>query len=173
MGEMEEAVTSVVPGVSAGPGSWGQRGAWGHRHCGALRRAARRRAARRWVWSERWGAWYWNYQWRRSDWYVWSGHRWVKPDYWGGLGCSCDDGRCCRMCPHGFQSGPGRCYCCGKTGCCRCSNCEHPCCQQVSPEHVVKRLQKVLSKEDVLGGVLGVNMLHKIAEFIITYPSRD
>ena len=43
----------------------------------------------------------------------------------------------------------------------------------MSPEHVVKRLQKVLSKEDVLGGVLGVNMLHKIAEFIITYPSRD
>ena len=61
VGEMEEAVTSVVPGVSAGPGSWGQRGAWGHRHYGALRRAARRRAARRWVWSERWGAWYWNY----------------------------------------------------------------------------------------------------------------
>ena len=43
----------------------------------------------------------------------------------------------------------------------------------MSPEHVVKRLQKVLSKEDVLGGVLGVEMLHMIAEFIITYPSGD
>ena len=61
----------------------------------------------------------------------------------------------------------------GNKGSCRCSNCEHPCCQQVSPEHVVKQLQKVLSKEDVLGGVLGVEMLHMIAEFIITYPSGD
>ena len=43
----------------------------------------------------------------------------------------------------------------------------------MSPEHVVKRLQKVISKGDVLGGVLGVDMLHKIAEFIITYPSGD
>ena len=118
-------------------------------------------------------AWYWNYQWWRNDWYVWSGSNWVKPDYWGGLGCSCNDGRCCRMCPHGFQSGPGRCYCCGNTGCCRCSNCEHPCCQQVSPRHVVKRLQKVLSKGDVLGGVLGSAMLLKIAEFIIDGPKDD
>ena len=43
----------------------------------------------------------------------------------------------------------------------------------MSPRHVVKRLQKVLSREDVLGGVLGVEMLHMIAEFIITYPSGD
>ena len=37
----------------------------------------------------------------------------------------------------------------------------------------MKRLQKVLSKGDVLGGVLGVEMLHMIAEFIIAYPSGN
>ena len=43
----------------------------------------------------------------------------------------------------------------------------------MSPRHVVKRLQKVLSNGDVLGGVLGSDMLLKIAEFIISYPSDD
>ena len=65
------------------------------------------------------------------------------------------------------------CFLCGDDGCCRCSTCGHPCCVQVSPGHVVKRLQKVLSKGDVLGGVLGFDMLLKIAEFIIDYPSDD
>ena len=37
----------------------------------------------------------------------------------------------------------------------------------------MKRLQKVLSKGDVRSGVLGVDMLHKIVEFIITYPNGD
>jgi len=37
----------------------------------------------------------------------------------------------------------------------------------------VTRLQKVLSKGDVLGGVLGFDVLLKIAEFIITYPEID
>ena len=130
-------------------------------------------AARRWVWSEEWGAWYWNYQWWTHDWYVWNGHIWVEPTYWGGLGCSCLEGRCCRMCPHGYQLGGRRlgesCFLCGDVGECRTSNCAHPCCKQVSPKHVVKRLRK-LSKRDVLGGVLGSNMLLKIAEFIINYP---
>ena len=62
---------------------------------------------------------------------------------------------------------------CNDDGCCRCSNCGCRCCEQVSPVHVAKRLQKVLSKGDVLGGMLGSDMLLNIAEFIIGYPFRD
>ena len=132
-----------------------------------------------WVWDEEWGCWKWNDQWWNGNaqmgYYVWHDvRRWCKPEWWGGLGCSCNVGRCCRMCPHGYQFRPGLCFWCGNNECCRWwSNCGHPCCQQVSPKHVVKRLQEVLSKGDVLGGVLGPNMLLKIAEFIITYPSDD
>ena len=98
--------------------------------------------------------------------------RWVLPNYWGGLGCSCNDGYCCRMCPHGYHTGPRICPTCGCHGSCRCSNCEHTCCEQVSPRRVVKRLREVLSKKDVLYRRLGEEMLLKIAEFIITEPNR-
>ena len=154
--------------------AWGQRGPGVQRQALADRRAARRCVARRWVWSEDWGAWYWNNQWWSHDWYVWNGYHWLERDYWCGLGRSCDEGRCCRMCPHGYQLGRrnlgGKCFLCGDDGCCRGSNCGHPCCEQVSPGHVAKRLQKVLSKGDVLGGMLGSDVLLKIAEFIIDYP---
>ncbi len=67
--------------------------------------------------------------------------------------------------------GPVGCFWCGHSGCCRCSNCGHPSSEEVSPRHVVKRLQKVLSKPpDLLGKRLGDEVLQKIAEFIIDEP---
>ena len=124
-----------------------------------------------WVWVEEWASWYWNGQWWDGRYRVWNGGHWVKPDFWGGLGCCCEFGYCCRMCPHGYNTGPRGCFWCGHHGCCRRSNCSHPCCEQVSPRHVVKRLKTVLSKPpDLLGERLGDEVLQKIAEFIIDEP---
>ena len=55
-------------------------------------------------------------------------YKWPSPEFFAdGLAlCSCDFGRCCCRCmvPRAFISD-----CCGNTGCCRCGDCEHPCCQ--------------------------------------------
>ena len=46
----------------------------------------------------RYDAQYWNGEWWDEGWYVWmrAARAWRKPNYWGGVGCSCDDGYCCR-----------------------------------------------------------------------------
>ena len=114
----------------------------------------------------------WNGEWWEEGWYVWDDDRakWRDPQYWGGLGCSCNEGYCCRLCPHGKQLGHRRCRTCGTNGSCRSGNCGHPCCTQVSPGHVQKRLRKLFPPLHLRLRYSKERMLHRIAEYIVNEP---
>ena len=87
--------------------------------------------------------WKYPHWFRRSPDPGWSGYetwwvlderacRWVRPTYWGGIGCSCDDGHCCRTCRRGDPNSPNKCAICGNGDICKANLCNHPCCAQAS-----------------------------------------
>jgi hypothetical protein len=115
---------------------------------------------------------FWSAQWWDEGWYVSSSPwgPWLRPEYWGGLGCSCNNGYCCRLCAHGKQLGPGLCRKCGTNESCRRGNCGHPCCTQVSPGHVQQRLRKLFPPLHLRLRYSKERMLHRIAEYIVNEP---
>ena len=116
----------------------------------------------------RYPAQYWNGKWWNEGWYVFTGapRSWQRPNYWGGVGCSCDDGHCCRKCPVNLYY---RCRGCGNNEDCRSSRCGHPCCAQVSPEHVVKQLKR-LRFHRRLTEMLTDDVINNIAGWLVDEP---
>ena len=117
---------------------------------------------------------FWYGRWYIPGWYVWAGapRSWVRPNYWGGVGCSCDDGHCCRRCPNRIRF-HYRCRACGNNEDCRASLCRHPCCAQVSPERVVERLAILyppLHQELTEALEYRWNIINNIAGYIVDEP---
>ncbi len=113
---------------------------------------------------------YWDDQWWDEGWYVFTGapRSWQKPNYWGGVGCSCDGGHCCRRCPNRVRS-RSRCRGCGNNEACRASRCGHPCCAQASPERVVQGLKR-LHFHGRLTEKLTDDVINNIAGWLVDEP---
>ena len=97
--------------------------------------------------------------------------RWVRPTYWGGIGCSCDDGHCCRTCRRGDPNSPNKCAICGNDDICKANLCNHPCCAQASPERVAERVKFIVpTLHRKLTVALGNEVLNLSAGWIVEEP---
>ena len=99
--------------------------------------------------------------------------RWVRPTYWGGLGCSCDDGHCCRTCRRGrgLDGMLPKCAVCGNTDICKLALCAHPCCRHANEFRVVERLEIIVpTLHRKLTVALGDELLRRIADYLRDEP---
>ena len=95
---------------------------------------------------------------------------WIRSNYWGGVGCSCNDGDCCRRCPRLLPS-YDRCEICGNNHLCGTNRCFHLCCAQASPERVVERLEFIVrTLHRKLTVALGDELLTMIAGWLVDEP---
>ena len=96
--------------------------------------------------------------------------RWVRPTYWGGIGCSCDDGHCCRTCRRDIGDNP-KCAVCGNDDICNDNLCDHPCCRHASEFRVVERLEIIVpTLHRKLTVALGDELLRRIADYLRDEP---